>query len=131
MFEWKDVYETGVKEIDEQHKTIFAFMSDFSEKMDKGCSEIDIIGALNFLEAYIDMHFAFEEGCMLGAKCPVADKNKEEHCGFRKLFNRYKIRFQEEGHSEDLTREMFHVMAKWLMMHIGGVDLHLKQALEK
>ncbi|MCK0101193.1 hemerythrin domain-containing protein [Pseudohalocynthiibacter sp. F2068] len=83
--QWKENYSTGNEEIDEQHKTLFAFSDDFRSSLEDGFGLRTYEGYVEFLSVYSKTHFDFEDKCMLAHKCPVAPRNRAEHKTFAKL----------------------------------------------
>lgn len=127
MVEWKSDYATGVRDVDEQHQKLFMMVNDFEQSVRTNQAESSFEGALKFLANYVAVHFKCEEGCMAAMRCPSAAANKEAHAQFLRVFRNFVKRLKTEGYSKALASELLQTMQQWLIGHICGVDLRLKQ----
>ncbi len=123
---WNDSYTTGIKNIDDQHKTIFASSEDFREVLEHGCSAGTYQGFLEFLNMYIETHFGYEEKCMHAHKCPIACLNKKEHTLFMKVVKNEEDAFQQTGYDPQRAFELLDTIDNWLGSHIARIDVQLK-----
>ncbi len=101
MLEWKPDYETGVPEIDTQHKVLFDNINRLGKLLDKekvDRAEADYL--LKFLVNYAEQHFKGEETCMARYRCPAHGKNKEEHANFRTILGICHRSIQNRNHAE-------------------------------
>ncbi|KAA3609318.1 MAG: hypothetical protein DWQ05_22765 [Calditrichaeota bacterium] len=131
MLQWHSMYETGVQDIDIQHKRLFEMINGFDKSISDKSAEGMIDEFLTFLGEYIKTHFAFEEQCMAELICPVAEKNANAHQKFLVTYMNYYNRFKDEGYSEQLARELHKTAEAWLVKHICGIDVHLKFCVKK
>ena len=129
-FQWDDKYATGNDEIDKQHKQIFAYLDDLEAHMEKGASQKWVTQFMSSLGLYTRSHFCYEEICMRQVKCPVADKNKEQHGKLLGLFAKTQKRFDTEGVSDELLKEVQRFLTSWLVNHIMKIDVHLKACIK-
>jgi hemerythrin len=127
MLQWKESYESGVKEVDEQHQKLFKMVNDFEELVLAKKAEQRFEDALKFLGNYVTVHFSCEESCMAQMKCSAAAQNKKAHAEFLNVFQSFVGRFKSEGYSDALANELLRTVQKWLIQHICGVDVRLKQ----
>lgn len=58
---WDDRYSVGIKEIDDQHKQLFAIMNELLDGLEKHISEQHLAKITRELIAYKKQHFATEE----------------------------------------------------------------------
>jgi hemerythrin-like metal-binding protein len=123
---WSDDYSTGNPDIDEQHKQLFQYLADLEEHMAGGADEAYVKRFLDMLGLYTRSHFCFEEICMRRSKCPVAEKNKEQHRKLLDTYRLYRERFEREGVSEDLLEKLHAFLESWLVNHILRIDTHLR-----
>jgi len=123
---WSEKYATGSPEVDEQHKTLFEYSEVFREEMARGVTAEDYSGALDFLSAYAQAHFLFEEKCMLAHKCPAAGRNKQEHAKFLEFMKQEKELFRKEGFTVERATELLDFIDSWLDSHICRIDRQLK-----
>ncbi len=125
-FQWDEKYSTGNNEIDKQHKQIFTYLDDLEAHMKQGASLKWVTHFMTALGLYTRTHFCFEEICMRRTKCPVADKNKQQHGKLLKIFDKAQKRFEKEGVSDELLIEVQNFLTSWLVNHIMKIDVHLK-----
>jgi hemerythrin-like metal-binding protein len=131
MLVWKDIYNTGLEDIDNHHKSIFKQINKLSERVEKG-EGLQTVGAfIKFMGSYVRLHFIIEERCMKRYTCPLADKNKEAHTKFLDAFNRFQQRLNTEGVSESLVMEVHDVAENWLTNHIIRIDTKLQESVEE
>jgi hemerythrin len=130
MLEWKPAYETGVPEIDTQHKVLFDNINRLGKLLDK--AEVDRAEAdylLKFLENYAEQHFKGEESCMARYRCPAHNRNKEEHAQFRTILG-FAIGQYETATTPKMVLTRLHdSMVWWISNHILKVDIQLKSCV--
>ncbi len=131
MLQWNSMYETGVREVDNQHKKLFDMINAFDKSIREKKAESTIHETLSFLGDYVKTHFNFEEKCMEEMKCPVAAKNVQAHTSFLQTYSQFAERFRTEGYSDELAKELHKTAEAWLVKHICGVDVHLKFCVKK
>jgi hemerythrin-like metal-binding protein len=127
--EWDDAFCTGEDEVDNQHRMIFEYVAKLEQHIEEGIDEAKFKQFLDFMGLYVKSHFLYEEICMRQHNCPVAAKNAEQHEQLLKAYGQFCQRFQREGFSEALARELSAVVQKWLVGHILKVDTHLKACM--
>lgn len=122
MFEFKKEYETGIQEIDREHKQFFAYINSAVEALDlpedrapKAASEL-----LDVLMNYAETHFEHEEAYMRRINDDVLPSQKEAHDAFRARLAEMTAR-RDQLVLKDLG-DIFIFMAKWLQEHIKTQD---------
>ena len=128
---WKEEYATGIQRIDEQHKMIFKMAEDFRSALDAGFGESAYGILLEFLSTYCTRHFNFEGQCMEKYRCPVAEKNREEHSMFLVTLQEYTRRYVTNGYLAADARELVDTVDRWLDEHICRIDVHLRKCIQK
>ena len=123
---WKPNYTTGVGSLDEQHRHLFALFNRLEALIENGvCDGPEIQAVLEQIGADLQEHFACEEGCMARGRCPMADKNKQEHDRLLALYRQFQADFS--GRKPLAALQAFHHDAEWwLLEHICFVDIHLR-----
>ncbi len=130
--EWHDKYSSGLDQIDDQHKQLFAFVNRLETMIDEGVeSGAEVDDLLAVLGAYIDVHFSFEELCMKNRNCPVAAENKAAHKGFHKFYHDFMAQYEEEGFSAALLKKLHTVASDWIVNHICKIDIHLRSCVQE
>jgi hemerythrin len=123
---WSEDYVTGVGHIDDQHKMLFRMAEDFRAALDEGPGGRVYGSFLQSLDAYAHSHFQFEEGHMDRCHCPVAQENREAHLEFTQVLSRYAQNYAASGFARADARSLTDTMDRWLVDHICGIDVHLK-----
>jgi hemerythrin len=123
--EWKESYNIGVKEIDNQHRGLF----DLIGKLDSSRS-YETVGkyfflTLNKFVEYAQIHFSTEERYIDEAQYPQAREHRREHILFIEQVTllMQKVEHKESG-SEDRTLVF---LKEWYLKHIVGSDRDLEQ----
>jgi len=117
---WKDDYNLGIKEIDDQHKRFIGILNELYDAI-KEMQMSEKVGAiLESLDAYTNMHFATEEKYFETFHYLDAEHHKEEHKGFKaKLFELKNARFASES---EMALAFTDALESWLIDHIATSD---------
>lgn len=122
IFEWKSEYDTGVEEIDNQHKVLVSLINELNglvgDNFDRGAAE----EIFNKLKNYTVFHFATEEGLM--AQYHYADRDLHAHLLQHRQFEEEIASVQHDF--SQITIEDCNVilsyLTNWLINHICKVD---------
>ncbi len=128
---WSDEYAVGIQFIDKQHKAIFRWSEDFRAVLDQGLGHEVYAENLYALMHYVSNHFGFEEQCMNEYRCPVAQRNKAAHEGLVETLSEFQQRYDASGYDQKDARKLADTIDEWLVDHICGIDIHLKQCVKK
>jgi len=115
---WKNDLDTGIEEIDNQHKRIVEMINhlyDVEQKADKD----EIREVLVDLVDYTQSHFAFEETLMEDAGYRFSRAHKRVHELFIRRVEEYRTRFEM---GEDIVQELRNTLSHWLFSHIRNED---------
>ena len=126
---WKENYATGVPEVDKHHRSLFAFSEEIRETLENGFGEKTYDLFLEFLKSYCEVHFDFEEKCMLAHLCPVADRNRKEHVSFSRLIEQEELDYRIHGFDRQRALVLTNMIDQWLDSHICRIDHQLKEYL--
>jgi hemerythrin len=132
MLEWKSDFETGVLELDTQHKVLFDNINRIGKLLEK--QDIDRSEAaylLNFLEQYAAQHFTGEETCMARFRCPAHERNKKEHEMFMEILKFARGEFDSATLPGKVLERLHESMVWWINNHILKVDIKLKDFVRK
>ena len=127
MLEWKSEYETGVPEIDTQHKVLFDNINRLGKLLDKEDierAEADYL--LDFLKQYVVQHFKNEENCMARFHCPAHAKNKDQHAQLQNALAHFNTEYAALGPLRELLQRLHTTLVWWINSHILKVDIQLK-----
>ena len=125
-FSWDKSLATGSSTIDQQHQRLFAQVAALGDAMKQGKGRQEINTILDFLGRYVVQHFDEEEKLMEETDCPAAAANKQAHTRLLSSYGELRKRFDGAGAGPALTLEIYEVLSKWLVGHIKGVDVQLR-----
>ncbi len=121
---WLDAYNTGIPEIDNQHRQIV----DFVNKLSAARRDRRAIGeVLDGLVVYSLSHFAFEESLMDEVAYPFAGAHRKIHEMFIKRVDGFQSRFKA---GEDVSEEFYLLLKRWLIQHIQRDDMAYSTAVK-
>ncbi len=125
---WDNGLNTGIPEIDTQHKRIVDYVNQLDEaiSINKGKDRIGEI--LDNLLDYTNSHFVFEETLMEQAGYPMLAPHKRLHDAFRTRIQALKARFVN---GEDVAAIVRSELKVWLTNHIKGDDVFYVPAVRK
>ncbi len=126
MINWKTEYETGVAEVDHDHRRLVEGLNKLEELLQTGRGSESVGAVLSFLERYANEHFSREEACMHRLKCPTAAANVAAHEQFRQTFAKAKEKLENPGSSALVARRVHGDLVNWITSHILRVDMGLK-----
>ena len=131
MLQWKEEYEVGVAEIDEQHQKLIDIANRVYELMrnelalDKYDQTVEI---LQELKEYTVYHFHFEEGLMQKARYKKRFSHKILHQNFLAQVEAVDLSAVDENQDAYLVQIMDFI-ANWLIEHIVGEDKKVGQSV--
>jgi hemerythrin len=122
MFTWDPALETGVNEIDEQHRLLFRKAGAVLEAVAAGQGALEVKRTLQFLADYAALHFETEERYMRAAGFPDADAHAEIHQRINRRLLEVASEFHARGASPGLVADVEALVRGWLTMHIAEKD---------
>ncbi|MDR3279280.1 MAG: hemerythrin family protein [Synergistaceae bacterium] len=111
---WSAALETGMKEVDDQHKELFRQIDTL---LDAGNAN-RFREVLDFLDGYIVKHFTDEQKLHARSKYPKASEHKAYHDNYVVIFRKLKAKYIAEGPSAVNNMEINKSVAGWLKEHI-------------
>lgn len=124
MFEMKEEFKIGVKEIDEQHKRLFELTDEvYNLLMDKfKLDKYDqIVQLIQQLKEYTIFHFSSEEQYMESINYKKMFTQKIEHEAFIKKLD--EINLNAIDHDQDkYILDLLNFLNEWLVHHIVEKD---------
>jgi len=123
-FEWTALFETGLGQVDAQHRRLVELVNQLGEDLDSASSE-HIDHTLQTLAEYTGYHFTCEEAIMTaaGVAAAHADRHRETHRRFILQVGEWLAR-RKAGEAISL-RQLLDFLANWLIFHILGDDQSL------
>lgn len=125
IFEWKSEYETGVDEIDYQHRVLVSLINELS---DLASNQFDLEAAgevFEKLKSYTVFHFATEEELMGQYRYEERDHQAHllQHRQFEKEIESVQQDFNQV--SVEDCNVILSYLKNWLINHIGRTDKRL------
>lgn len=121
-FVWTEDLSVGVKEIDIQHRVLFAKINDLVKALDSLDTAAHIEEFFDFIEEYAASHFTMEQKAMGVYKYPDRAAHIEQHIIFNRVIGELRDLFKENGVTEALTAKLRVSVCDWLIDHISEVD---------
>ena len=120
FFTWNDSYNTGIREIDTQHKRLVELINALYDAMSKGQAQQLLTPILNELVKYTVSHFSAEERLMVKAGYPDYAAHKKVH----EEFTAKVLAMQKDcaAGKLSLTLNLANFLKDWLKGHIMGSD---------
>jgi len=124
---WSDRYETGIREIDAQHKRLFQAINRLDEAYREGTEETEAQESLTFLARYTLEHFETEEALMRTIGYPMLEFHQKEHAELMTQILVMKAKldggFQVPLDGADFAAHVANFAADWLAHHINEADM--------
>lgn len=132
VFEWKEDFSVGNRDIDEQHKKLFEIgqrLYDLISSIGDYDRFDEIMVIFDELSEYVKYHFEYEEKQL--EKCGYAnlDTHKMEHYFFMKKINKERESDIDSAQKDTLLR-LVKFVADWIMQHILREDMAYKDLLK-
>lgn len=120
-FEWSPVFETGLEEVDSQHRRLVELVNDLGDKLESGEAQ-HIDATLNALAQYTVYHFGCEEALMksAGVDPEYAQRHEATHRLFVKQVTDWMSQRNVQG--QITLPQLLDYLANWLIFHILGDD---------
>lgn len=123
--------ETGVAQIDAQHKSLFDAMNHLSDACSQGKGREVINETLKFLNDYIITHFNDEEKLQKAYGYPDRIQHIKYHEQFKASIKDTIAEYNKEGSSVVLVGEINKKIGMWLLNHIKREDVKLGMFLKE
>ena len=117
---WSAKYETGIAEIDAQHKHLFEAINTLAACFRDGTASEGTREALGFLNRYTVDHFYTEEEFMRVVGYPTLAQHQREHTDLLTKVQNLLVKL-DEGFL--ITGDVASFVADWLTHHINEADM--------
>lgn len=118
--DWEEKHSVGVKDMDDQHKKLFALINDYYEAITQKKTKQATAQLLQGLLGYVRYHFGDEERLMLANDYPGYQQQKAQHDHFIATVHDYQKRTTQQ--TLLLPLEITGFLKDWLVEHIQGAD---------
>ncbi len=125
---WTQDLAIGIRDIDEQHRDLFANIAALRDSMRLG-SASGAATTLRFLQRYVQDHFSTEERWMTRLEYPRLEEHRTEHRLFAAELDRRLAQFHARGPTASLVLELSDWLGTWLRQHVATVDLEMGRFL--
>jgi hemerythrin len=126
---WKKSFQVGVPQIDEQHKTLFKYISQVYTPLQGGNAGSDFEERLGTLISFAREHFAYEEELMETYEYPQLARQKEEHERILSQLNLYYNRLCTGRDEAEV--DFLEYLKGWIVTHTLTEDRKYAQALRR
>ena len=125
--EWSPELETGIPEVDTQHKRIVNLVNQMQEaRLNKDMETVASV--ITEMVDYTLSQFAFEEALMEDARYRFLGPHRRVHELFAMKIPEFQARFEA---GEDITEELHTMLVRWLYNHIRGDDQGYVESIKK
>jgi len=120
VFAWDESCSGHVRQLDEQHKKLFAIINDLANAMRAGKGESVIRQVVSSLVTYTGTHFTQEEVLMQQTGYPGLSAHKAQHAQLMADAGKFRKEL-DEGKNPN-TVAVLDFLQKWLVNHIRKSD---------
>lgn len=128
LMEWDASFNTGIVEIDNQHRQLVDMLNRLNGAMAHGEGASVLGNIFDELKAYTISHFGTEEKLFDETGYPGAEQHKQIHANL--LEKVIELESDFKSGRVTMSREILMLLKDWLQNHIKGVDMeyvdHLK-----
>ena len=114
--------ETGIQEIDDQHRELVDRINTVIKMGEAAKSREETEQTLGFLAEYVLKHFATEDDYMNKCSYPICYLHQGQHSNFVEKFLEIKERYEKSGYSGELATELNAFIVSWVINHIATSD---------
>ena len=128
LIEWRKEFETGVAEVDHEHRELVALINVLHEKMGEGANKETTSAFLGEVFAKISAHFALEETVMRKHRYDEYVAHKSDH---EKLLDDLRDIMDdfEADATADYEKALGEVVRDWFVNHFKTKDARLHRTL--
>lgn len=118
ILKWQVSFDTGIEEIDNQHKELLEYLNQLGTAIQNGTKD-EVVQIMGGLADYTLSHFAFEEALMTEANYKFVGPHKHVH---QMLITKV-VGFSEKLKAgEDIENDLYDFLKRWLINHIQRDD---------
>lgn len=120
---WNKSLETGIKQIDAQHRELFSRIDKLELAILECEEEKELVRLIEYLESYVAEHFLAEEERMKTINYPDFPAHQEEHKKFTAFYNGLKKEYLSKGADCYLALDVDKEIRKWWESHVLKTDM--------
>ncbi len=129
MISWRETYNIGIDEVDQQHQELVVKLNEFLDACIQQKGKDKIMETLAFLRDYTVEHFRSEEEIMLKYNYPEYAEHKKDHDDFVASVLELEASIQNQGATVVTTLKLNRTLTDWLLSHISKSDMKIGQFL--
>ncbi len=122
VFAWDHQFETGIPEIDQQHRKLVQLINSLGKILAIEVEEESFVKSLfivfDELTDYVDYHFTFEEELMGRYHFDTKHESAHQHAHADFIRQIAEARADANDHPAEVTGKTLTFLSKWLMTHI-------------
>jgi len=120
IVKWTEQYSVGIKEIDNQHKSLIIIINELFTLMSEGKAKDNLNNIFDHLTEYTKKHFLIEETMLYKYAYQDLEQHKLEHAKFIEKLNNLKSDFNQG--KVTISLEILNFLKDWLLNHIKISD---------
>lgn len=120
VLDWSADYETGVYEIDLQHRSLLAIANQVHDAIRSGRAERTVEWMIEELALYTKFHFETEEAYMRHYGLDDEARHRVEHAELLSAIKRFRRKLK--AGDERVQDEVSEFLSTWLDKHLRGAD---------
>ncbi len=128
---WTEDLATGVAQIDEQHKELFARAEKVMAACREGQPKTEVSPLFESLKGYVVTNFNNEERLQQQYGYPELQRHRAAHRRFVAEFTELRRILETEGPTLPFMFEVKRAVASWLANHIGAADRDVARFLKE
>ncbi|MBM3526358.1 MAG: bacteriohemerythrin, partial [Alphaproteobacteria bacterium] len=124
LIEWRSEFETGIAEVDHEHRELVAMINDLHRQLDGKAPTEAVDSFLGEVLSRIAAHFALEEAVMRGRRYDEYDAHKSDH---ERLLDELRdiMDAHHAGRGADYAGDLRHAVREWFITHFKTRDARL------
>ena len=130
-FQWDDRFETGIEIIDKQHQELFKRIDNLALAVYEGKGKSELNKIVDYLETYINDHFALEERLMYINDFPQYVEHLKKHQEFTIFFERIADEMEVKGTDTYLAIRVEKEVRDWWQTHVLKADMQYVPFIKK
>jgi len=130
-FAWDDRLNIGYENVDMQHRRLFELVSDLVFACEDGSDVKRLKDTIDFLVDYTVKHFYDEESVQVQWNYPDYKRHKQLHEDFKVTVMEIVGKYNENGSSEELSRDVNKIVVRWIADHIQREDKKIGEFIRK
>ncbi len=127
LIEWKDEFNTGVEDVDGEHRRLIEQINVLNESLAAPTSKNEILDGLGEIYARISAHFALEEKIMLREHYDEYEDHKQDHENLLEQLRDIMDSYEDEEYLDDTVLE--ERLNDWFTVHFKTRDARLHERL--